>query len=114
MASVAELEAGMIGERTKRALAAAKDRCKKLGGFRGRAATADDRARASAALTARANEHATSLAPIITRLDPDSSLSLRALAAKFTAEGLPTPAGAAVWTAAGAGRVGQRESLRPS
>ena len=65
MASVAELEAGMIGERTKRALAAAKDRGKKLGGFRGRAATADDRARASAALTARANEHATSLAPII-------------------------------------------------
>ena len=43
----------MIGERTKRALAAAKERGKKLGGFRGRAATADDRARASAALTAR-------------------------------------------------------------
>jgi hypothetical protein len=43
--------------------------------------------------------------PIITRLDPDGSLSLRALAAKLTAEGLPTPAGAAVWTAAGGSRL---------
>jgi DNA invertase Pin-like site-specific DNA recombinase len=108
MASVAELEAGMIGERTKRALAAAKERGRKLGGFRGRAATADDRARASAALTARANEHAESLAPIITRLDPDGSLSLRALAARLTADGLPTPAGAAVWTAATVARVKAR------
>jgi hypothetical protein len=48
---------------------------------------------------ARGKEHAESLAPIITRLDPDGSLSLRALAAKLTAEGLPTPAGGAVWTA---------------
>jgi Resolvase, N terminal domain len=35
MASVAELGAGMIGERTKRSLAAAKARGQKLGGFRG-------------------------------------------------------------------------------
>ena len=108
MASVAELEAGMIGERTKRALAAAKDRGTKLGGFRGRAATADDRARASAALTARAKEHAESLAPIIARLDPDGSLSLRALASALTAKGLPTPAGTAVWTAATVARVKAR------
>jgi hypothetical protein len=41
----------------------------------------------------------------ITRLDPNGSLSLRALAAKLTAEGLRTPAGAAMWTAAGVARV---------
>jgi hypothetical protein len=108
MASVAELEAGMISDRTKKALAAAKERGKKLGGFRGRAATAEDRALASAALTAKASRHAASLAPIITRLDPDGSLSLRQLAAALTAEGLPTPAGAAVWTAATVARVKAR------
>jgi DNA invertase Pin-like site-specific DNA recombinase len=105
MASVAELEAGMIGDRTKKALAAARARGVKLGGFRGRAATAEDRARASAALTAKAHAHAESLAPIIARLDPDGSLSLRTLAARLTAEGLPTPAGGAVWTAATVARV---------
>jgi DNA invertase Pin-like site-specific DNA recombinase len=108
VASVAELEAGMIGERTKRALAAARERGKKLGGFRGRAATADDRARASAALTARANEHAAAVAPIFARLEADGSLSLRVLAAKLTAEGLPTPAGAAAWTAATVAHVKAR------
>ena len=102
MASVAELEAGMIGERTRKALAASK---KKLGGFRGRAGTAEDTAKARKAHTAKAAGHAASLAPIITRLDPDGSFSLRALAAKLTAEGLPTPSGAAVWTAMTVARV---------
>jgi hypothetical protein len=46
------------------------------------------------------------------RLDPDGSLSLRALAAKLTAEGLPTPAGAVVWTAATVARVKARPARR--
>jgi len=108
MASVAELEAGMIGERTKKALAAAKARGAKLGGFRGRAGTAEDTARARKAHTAKARRHAESLAPIFTRLDPNGSLSLRALAARLTAEGLSTPAGAAVWAAATVARVKAR------
>jgi hypothetical protein len=43
----------------------------------------------------KARGHAESLAPIIARLDPDGTLSLRALAKKLTAERLPTPHGAA-------------------
>ena len=91
-----------------RALAAAKARGKKLGGFRGRAGTAEDTAKARKAHTAKAASHAASLVPIITRLDPNGSLSLRALAAKLTADGLPTPAGAPVWTATTVARVKAR------
>jgi DNA invertase Pin-like site-specific DNA recombinase len=108
MAVVAEAERKMISKRTKDALSAAKARGVKLGGFRGRAGTAEDCAQATRALIAKADARAQDLAPIINRLDPDGSLSLRQLAAKLTAEGLPTPAGAAVWTAAGVARLRAR------
>jgi hypothetical protein len=48
------------------------------------------------------------LAPIINRLDPDGSASLRRLAAKLMEEGVPTTAGSAVWTAAGVARLRAR------
>jgi DNA invertase Pin-like site-specific DNA recombinase len=105
MASVAELEAGMISDRTKKALAAAKARGVKLGGFRGRAGSSDDCARARSARVLKARAHASSLAPIFARIDPTSSLSLRVLAAKLTAEGLPTPAGSTEWSAATVARI---------
>jgi DNA invertase Pin-like site-specific DNA recombinase len=108
MAVVAQAERKMISARTKAALAAAKARGQKLGGFRGYIPTAEDGAKARKAHTAKAASHATSLAPIIARLDPGGSLSLRALAARLTAEGLPTPAGSAVWTAATVQRVKAR------
>jgi hypothetical protein len=102
MASVAELEAGMISDRTRKALAASK---KKLGGFRGRAVTAEEAAKGRKARSAKAAGHASSFAPIIARLDPNGSLSLRALAAALIAEGVPTPAGKEGWTAATVQRV---------
>src|ERR1700739_3980600 len=55
MASVAELEAGMISKRTKEALAAAKRRGKKLGGNRGVVPTAKSSAIARKALEAKAD-----------------------------------------------------------
>lgn len=108
MGAVAELEAGMIADRTRKALAAAKARGVRLGGFRGRAGTAEDCAKARASRTAKAASHAASLAPIIRRVDPDGFMSLRALAARLTAEGLPTPAGGLVWTAATISRIKTR------
>jgi DNA invertase Pin-like site-specific DNA recombinase len=86
MAVVAQAERKMISKRTEDALAAAKARGVKLGGFRGRAATAEDRALASRALVAKANARAQDLAPIIARLDPDGSLSLNELARRLNAE----------------------------
>ena len=91
--------------RTKAALQAAKARGQKLGGFRGRAGTADDAARARAARSEKARDHAAALAPILTRLDPDGSASLRSLAAALTAEGVPTATGRGGWTATGVARL---------
>ncbi len=104
MAAVAELEAGMISDRTKKALAAAKARGTKLGGFRGRAGTADDLVKARASRTEKAGKLAADLAPIVGRLDPDGSMSLRKLAAALNDEGLPSPGGSQ-WTAASVARL---------
>jgi DNA invertase Pin-like site-specific DNA recombinase len=109
MASVAELEAGMISDRTKKALAAAKARGTKLGGFRGRAGTADDLAKARAMRSQAADRLAADLTPIIKRLDPDGRLSLRKLAAALNGEGLPSPGGSQ-WTAASVARLRDRAS----
>jgi DNA invertase Pin-like site-specific DNA recombinase len=108
MAVVAQAERKMISARTKAALAAAKARGQKLGGFRGYVPTAEDGANGRKARSLKAAGHASSLAPIISRIDPDGSLSLRSIAAALNAEGLPTPAGSAVWTAATVARVKAR------
>ncbi len=107
-AALAEKERAMISQRTKDALAAAKARGTKLGGFRGRAGTPDDCAQARAQRTAKSDEHAKALAPIIARIDPERTLSLRALASRLNDERVPTAAGKGEWTAAGVKRVIER------
>lgn len=108
MMSVAELEAGLISSRTRAALESAKARGVKLGGFRGRAGTAADCARAREARSALTAERALALAPIVAELDPDGSTPLRRVAAHLEERGIPTPSGGGGWTAAGVARLRQQ------
>lgn len=65
MVAVAELEAGMISARVKAALAAAKARGVRLGGFRGASPTTFMRERSAEALRKRSQERAADLSPAI-------------------------------------------------
>jgi DNA invertase Pin-like site-specific DNA recombinase len=108
MMAVAELEAGMISARTKAALAASKARGKKLGGFRGRAGTSADTAKARAARSLKAIQQAQSIMPIIERLDPAGTSSFRSIARALNLESVPTPRGDGKWTAATVARLRHR------
>jgi DNA invertase Pin-like site-specific DNA recombinase len=97
MAAVAELEAGLISQRTKVALAAAKARGVQLGGpnlLRGDPTTA----RAGRdAQTARSAAHAIDVLPYIDQAKAAGATSLRAIAAALTARGIQPPAGGDAW-----------------
>jgi DNA invertase Pin-like site-specific DNA recombinase len=105
MASVAELEGGLISRRTKEALAAAKARGKKLGGQRRNAhgkllvITKKASALGRAALQARADARARDVGPAIKALQAGGAESLRAIAAGLNAAGIPTAGGQAEWSA---------------
>ena len=111
MALVAELEAGLVSERTKAALAAAKARGVKLGGDRGyRPTTPPDwasGAKASTEARVRAADHAahrveSSINEVRMALGTDASL--QAIARALTERGVPTARGGA-WTATAVKRV---------
>ena len=98
MAAVAELEAGMIGDRTKKALAAAKARGTKLGGNRGVVLTEEQRAQGRAVQTVRSKARASDIRPIIADLQAEGVTSLAQLAAALTERGIPTSRGADRWS----------------
>jgi DNA invertase Pin-like site-specific DNA recombinase len=98
MASVAELEAGLISERTKAALAAAKARGVKLGNPNGARAFRGSRLgnkQAVAAVRANAEHRAADLRAIVDDLRTQGFTSIRAIAAEFNGLGILTPRGGA-------------------
>jgi DNA invertase Pin-like site-specific DNA recombinase len=82
MAAVAELEAGLIGERTKAALAAAKQRGVRLGSYGAETLAPKYRAEAKA--------RAEQLAPIIRELQL-GGYSMRSIASELEKRKVPTP-----------------------
>jgi DNA invertase Pin-like site-specific DNA recombinase len=96
MASVAELEAGPISERTKAALAAAKARGVKLGNPNGTRALRGKQVgnkQAVAAVKANAKHRATNLWAIVDDLRSQGITSVRAVAAQLNERGILTPRG---------------------
>ena len=109
MVAVAQLEASMVGKRTRKALAAVKAQGKKqIGGFRGRPGTPADLQKARAARTRAALQRAADIAPILQWLDPAGTSSLQALAVKLTEQDVPTPSGRGRWSANAVARLRQR------
>jgi DNA invertase Pin-like site-specific DNA recombinase len=114
MASVAELEAGMISARTKAALARST---KKLGGVRYRddgslvvLPAREAHAASLATRQARADAGAADIAPTIKAAQAAGATSLRAIAAALNDQGIPTARGNGSWSAVQVARVLERIS----
>ncbi|MDO9714396.1 recombinase family protein [Paracraurococcus lichenis] len=108
MAAVAELEAGLIAQRTKAALAAAKARGVKLGNPTLRAGTPDAARAAAAAKSEQATACAVDLAPILAEIRAAGVTTLEGVAKALTARGIPTPSGREAWYPATVRRLQMR------
>ena len=109
LAAVAEDEAKRISERTKAALAAAKARGQRLGGFRGYVPSEADRKAAVGARAAAAREDAARVLPTIREIQAAGVTSLSGIARELTKAGVGTPRGDGPWQAVQVRRVLQRE-----
>jgi DNA invertase Pin-like site-specific DNA recombinase len=105
MASVAELEAGLISSRTKAALAAAKARGVKLGGNRGAIISPEARATGRATQTARSKARVADLTPILAELNSTGITTLAAIAQALTDRRIPTAKGVSSWSPTQVSRV---------
>jgi DNA invertase Pin-like site-specific DNA recombinase len=106
MASVATLEAGLISQRTKAALAAAKARGVKLGGRRVSAKRfAEIGVAARLAHAERAERIRADIVPAIAKLQASGAGSLRQIAAGLNAAEMSTPRGHGEWSAVQVQRI---------
>ncbi|MEY9109322.1 DNA invertase Pin-like site-specific DNA recombinase [Bradyrhizobium yuanmingense] len=99
MAAVAELEAGLISARTKAALAAAKARGQRLGGYRGGCFSKRARRLSKETLSTNADRRAYDLAPLLASLRSEGVTTPAEIARALTARGIPTARGAPHWSA---------------
>lgn len=106
MAAVAELEAGLIGQRTRAALQAAKARGVKLGNPNLRAGTSDSARIAAAAKSQQAKARSADLAPVLVEIRAAGILTLAGVAKALTARGIPTPSGRGAWYPTSVVRLG--------
>ena len=97
MAAVAELEAGLISQRTKAALAAAKARGTQLGNPHLRAGTPEHARAAAAVKSRRARVKAADVAPYVEAARRAGARTLAEVAEALTNRGVPTPAGQGSW-----------------
>lgn len=105
MVAVAELEAGLIGDRTRKALAAAKARGKKLGTPDNLQRQDVGRDRGRAARTRIADARALDLAETIKDVRASGASSLREIATGLNSRGIPTARGGTSWSATQVQRV---------
>ncbi len=99
MAAVAELEAGLISQRTRAALAVAKARGVKLGNPRLVPGTPAMAAVARAARSRQVAERTADVLAVLRQVQDEGASSLRTIAAGLQARGVLTPAGKANWSA---------------
>ena len=103
MSAMAEYEAAAISTRTKEALAAAKARGTKLGGYRWAVSTVAQTGGIASGMErgARATKRAHDLMPIVNSIREGGATSLRQIAAGLKERGITTPRGEkSAWTAA--------------
>ena len=112
MAAVAELEAGLISQRTRAALAAAKARGTRLGNPRLRAGAPEHARAAAAAKSVRARARAADVLPYLEAARRAGARTLHELAEALTNRGVPTPAGRSNWRPEQVRRV-QVAGVRP-
>jgi DNA invertase Pin-like site-specific DNA recombinase len=100
MAAVAELEAGLISQRTRAALAVAKARGVRLGNPSPTPATAEMAAAARQARSRQVAARAADVLAVVHQVQAEGASSLRAIAAELHVHGVRTPTGKDQWSAA--------------